>query len=54
MQFCLNVLDPKNPFSVELIVAQTVAGSLYGIAIQLVLIPPIVLAMQRARLISKY
>ena len=36
-----------------MILTQTVTNSLYGILIQLLLIPPIVIAMQRARFISK-
>jgi len=53
-QFFLSVFDRSNSFYFEMIFTQTVVNSLYGILIQLLLIPPIVLAMQRARLISKY
>jgi len=53
-QFFLNLFDRSNPFYLEFIIAQTVSNSLYGIAIQLLLIPPLVIAMQRARFISKY
>ncbi len=53
-QYLLSVIDPANPFYIEMVATQTVTASLYGILIQLVLIPPIVLAMQRARFISKY
>ncbi len=53
-QFALSLVDPANEFYLEMIVAHTVSSSLYGIVIQLVLIPPIVYAMQKARFISKY
>ena len=52
-QFFLSVFDHANPFYLEMILTQTVTNSLYGILIQLLLIPPIVIAMQRARFISK-
>ena len=49
------VWDSISPFAMSDIytVTQTVTNSLYGILIQLLLIPPIVIAMQRARFISK-
>ncbi len=53
-QYLLSVFDKSNEFYLEMIMAQTITSSLYGIAIQLVLIPPIVFAMQKARFISKY
>ncbi|MBQ4037786.1 MAG: ECF transporter S component [Clostridia bacterium] len=53
-QFILSVLDKTQPFYPELVVTQTVTSSLYGILIQIVLIPPLVLALQRAKLITKY
>ncbi len=54
VQYLLSVFDHSNPFYLEFIIAQTLANSLPGIAIQLLLIPPVVWAMQRARFISKY
>ncbi len=53
-QFCISVFDKSNEFYLEMIISQTVTSSLYGILIQLLLIPPIVIAMQRAKFISKY
>ena len=53
-QFCISLVDPSNDFYLEMIVAQTVSSSLYGIAIQLILIPPIVYALQRKQMISRY
>ena len=53
-QFFLSTFDHSMPFYLEMVITQTVANSLYGLAIQLVFIPPIVLAMQRARLIVKH
>ncbi|MBR2615297.1 MAG: ECF transporter S component [Clostridia bacterium] len=54
VQFFLSVFDKSNSFYFEMIVAQTVTPALPGIVLQLILIPPIVIAMQRARFISKY
>ena len=54
MQFALSVVDPQNPFSVEFVIAQTLTPALYGILLQLVVIPPVVYAMQKARFLSKY
>ena len=54
VQYLLSVFDKENPFYLEFVVAQTLSNSLPGIAIQLLLIPPVVYAMQRARFISKY
>lgn len=53
-QFTMSLIDPSNSFYPEMIIAQTVSSSLYGIVLQLFLIPPIVYAMQKARYISKY
>lgn len=53
-QYLLSVMDPKCEFYLDMIIASTVTPSLYGIAIQLILIPPIVYAMQKAKFISKY
>ena len=53
-QFALHLLDSTVPFSPELVVTMTVTPAIYGILIQLALIPPLVIAMQRARFISKY
>lgn len=52
-QLALSILDPTLAYSPELVVAMTVTPSLYGILIQLLLIPPIVIAMQRAKFIAK-
>lgn len=54
MAYFFSLFDKGNAFYVEMVVTSTVSGSLLGIAIQLLLIPPIVYAMQRARFISKY
>lgn len=53
-QFFLSVFDKSNAFYLEMVVAQTVTASLYGILIQLLLIPPVVIAMQKAKFILKY
>ncbi|MBR5295968.1 MAG: ECF transporter S component [Clostridia bacterium] len=53
-QYLISVFDKSNEFYLEMVVAQTITSSLYGILIQLLLIPPIVFAMQKARFISKY
>ncbi len=53
-QFALSVFNPENEFYLEMVITQTVASSLWGILIQLLLIPAIVFAMQKARFISKY
>ncbi len=53
-QFFLSVFDPGQEFYLQMVISQTVLSSLYGIVIQLLLIPPIVIAMQRARFISKH
>lgn len=53
-QYSLSLLDPNFEFYLEMVITQTVASSLWGILIQLLLIPPIVYAMQKARFISKY
>lgn len=52
-QFVLGLFDPTLSFSAEIVVAMTVTPAIYGILIQIALIPPIVIAMQRARFISK-
>lgn len=52
-QYCISVVDPENTFYLEMVVTGTISSSLYGIVIQLVLIPPIVYAMQKARYISR-
>ena len=53
-QFLMSILDPTLPFSPEMIIAQTVTPATYGILLQLLLIPPIVAGMQKARFISKF
>lgn len=53
-QYALSLVDKSNEFYLEMIITHTVSSSLYGIALQLILIPPIVFAMQKARFISKY
>lgn len=53
-QFLLSVFDKSHSFYLEMVVTQTITSSVYGILIQLLLIPPIVIAMQKARFISKY
>lgn len=53
-QYTLSLVDKNYEFYLEMIMAHTITNSLYGIAIQLLLIPPIVYAMQKARFISKY
>lgn len=52
MAYLISVFDHNNPFFVEMVMTATISGSLIGIAIQLLLIPPVVYAMQRARFIS--
>lgn len=54
VQFALSVIDPQNPFTVEFVIAQTLTPAIYGILLQLVIIPPVVYAMQKAKYISKY
>lgn len=54
MAYLISVFDQNNPFFIEMVMTATVSGSLIGIAIQLLLIPPVVYAMQKARFISKY
>lgn len=54
MQFALSIVDPKFAFSVEIVIAQTLTPAIYGILIQLLVIPPVVYAMQKAKYISKY
>jgi hypothetical protein len=54
MAYTLSLFDKSNPFFIEMVMTATVSGSLIGIAIQLLLIPPVVYAMQRAHFISKY
>ncbi len=54
MAYTLSLFDQNNPFFIEMVMTATVSGSLIGIAIQLLLIPPVVYAMQRAQFISKY
>lgn len=54
VQFALSIIDPKFPFSVEFVIAQTLTPAIYGILLQLVIIPPVVWAMQKAKYISKY
>ena len=51
--YFISLFDKDNPFFIEMVMTATVTGSLIGIAIQLLLIPPIVYAMQRARFISR-
>lgn len=51
-QFIMSHFDEALPFYPELVITQTVVPSLYGILLQLVLIPPIVKALQKAKLIS--
>ena len=53
-QFSLSVFDHGQEFYLQMVISQTILSSVYGIVIQLLLIPPIVIAMQRARFISKY
>lgn len=53
-QFLMSLLDPTLPFTPEMIVAMTVTPATYGILLQILLIPPIVVGMQRARFISKF
>jgi hypothetical protein len=53
-QFLISVIDPTQNFYIEMIMADTVVNSLPGLLAQLLLIPPIVYGMQRARQISKY
>ena len=53
-QYTLSLLDQNFEFYFEMVITQTVASSLWGIVIQLLLIPPIVLALQKARFISRY
>ena len=53
-QFLLSLFDKTLPFYFEIIIAQTVTPSLVGILIQILLIPPIVIAMQKARLIARH
>lgn len=53
-QYLFSVFDKQNSFYLEMVVTQTVSSSLYGLVIQLLLLPPIVIAMQRAKLITKY
>ena len=53
MAFAISLLDQAYPFRIELVMTETITNSLIGIAIQLVLIPPVVYAMQRARYIPR-
>lgn len=53
-QYLLSLWDPKCEFYLEMVVTQTVSSSLWGILIQLLILPPIVFAMQKAKYISKY
>ena len=54
MAYLVSVFDKKSEFFVEMVMTATISGSLIGIGIQLLLIPPVVYAMQKARFISKY
>lgn len=54
MAYLISVFDKKSEFFVEMVMTATISGSLIGIGIQLLLIPPVVYAMQKARFISKY
>jgi hypothetical protein len=54
VQFILSIFDPTLDFSTTTVFLMTFSPAVYGILIQLALIPPIVIAMQRARFISKY
>lgn len=51
MAYFISVFDKNHEFFVEMVMTATISGSLLGIGIQLLLIPPVVYAMQRARFI---
>ena len=52
--YLISLLDKNYPFVIEMVMTKTISESLIGIAIQILLIPPVVYAMQKARFISKY
>ena len=49
--YVISLVDPKTPFYLEYIITKTVSGALLGIACQVILIPPTVISLQKAKLI---
>ena len=53
VSFAISLIDKNHPFFIEMVMSQTISPSLPGLGIQLLLIPPVVYAMQKAKYISR-
>lgn len=49
--FIFSLFDPANEFYLDAVIAATVSSTAFGMLFQILLIPPIVLALQKAQLI---